>query len=85
MNYILALPRFLYKVYFAIVFFVVMILSYPIFKYWIKRGAQYHKVFLLEKKIALIIQYLGLAPLKIEKKSEFPPPPYIWYPIITPI
>lgn len=77
MNYILALPRFLYKVYFAIVFFVVMILSYPIFKYWIKRGAQYHKVFLLEKKIALIIQYLGLAPLRIEKKSEFPPPPYI--------
>jgi 1-acyl-sn-glycerol-3-phosphate acyltransferase len=77
MKYLLLIPRLLYKVYFALVFFIIMILSYPIFKYWIKRGAQYDKVFQLEKKIALILQYMGLAPLKIESKSTFPPPPYI--------
>jgi 1-acyl-sn-glycerol-3-phosphate acyltransferase len=54
-----------------------MIVSYPIFKYWIKRGAQYDKVFQLEKKIALLLQYIGLAPLKLESSTTFPPPPYI--------
>jgi 1-acyl-sn-glycerol-3-phosphate acyltransferase len=54
-----------------------MILSYPIFKFWLKRGAQYDKVFKLEKKIALLIQYVGLAPVKINYTAAFPPPPYI--------
>jgi 1-acyl-sn-glycerol-3-phosphate acyltransferase len=54
-----------------------MILVYPIFKFWIKRGAQYQKVFLLEKKVAFIIQWLGLAPHYIIEKNDFPPPPYI--------
>ena len=77
MKYILVIPRLLYKIYFALVFFIIMILSYPIFKFWLKRGAQYDKVFKLEKKIALLIQYVGLAPVKINYTAAFPSPPYI--------
>ena len=77
MKYIFLIPRVLYRVYFIIVFFLVMLISYPIFKFWIKRGAQYHKVFLLEKKVALLIQWLGLAPQAIISNNNFPPPPYI--------
>jgi len=77
MKYILALPRFLFKIYFVIIFFMVMIISYPIFKYWIKRGAQYQKVFLLEKKIAFVLQWLGLVPQKVVSNAGFPSPPYI--------
>ena len=77
MKYILAIPRFLFKLYFALVFFVIMILSYPIFKYWLKRGAQYHKVFKLEQKIARLIQYFALVPQKVVSNAGFPPPPYI--------
>ena len=78
MNYLLAIPRFLFKVYFALVFFITMIISYPIFKYWIKKGAQYDKVFRLEKKVAMIIQWIGLVPQKIIQPSvQFPKPPYI--------
>lgn len=54
-----------------------MLIAYPLFKFWIKRGAQYDKVFLLEKKAALIIQWLGLAPQIIISDTKFPPPPYI--------
>ncbi len=77
MKYILALPRFLFKIYFVLIFFMVMIISYPIFKYWIKRGAQYQKVFLLEKKIAFVLQWLGLVPQKVVSNAGFPSPPYI--------
>ncbi len=77
MKYLLLIPRVLYRVYFIFVFFFVMIVAYPIFKFWIKRGAQYHKVFLLEKKVALVIQWLGLAPQIIISDNKFPPPPYI--------
>ena len=77
MKYLLAIPRFLFKIYFALIFFVVMLLSYPIFKFWLKRGAQYQKVFLLEKKIAFLLQWMGLVPQKIVSRSAFPPPPYL--------
>lgn len=77
MKYLLLIPRLLYRIYFVFVFFTVMLISYPLFKFWIKRGAQYNKVFLLEKKVAFVIQWLGLAPQIIISENKFPPPPYI--------
>lgn len=77
MKYILILLGTIYKLYFALVFFVTLTLTYPIFKFFLKRGSQYEKVFGLFKKVATFLQWAGLAPLKKLNNPKFPEPPYI--------
>jgi 1-acyl-sn-glycerol-3-phosphate acyltransferase len=76
-NWINAPLRLAFRLYFAGVFFLVLLLTYPIFKLLIKRGERYTAVFALFKKVSLVIQWLGLVPVKIVKKEHFPDPPFI--------
>jgi 1-acyl-sn-glycerol-3-phosphate acyltransferase len=77
MKFILILLGIIYKLYFALVFFLTLTLTYPYFKFLLKRGSQYEKVFGLFKKVAAFLQWVGLAPLKKLNNPPFPEPPYI--------
>ena len=77
MKYILVLLGTIYKFYFALVFFVTLTLTYPFFKFLLKRGSQYEKVFRLFKIVATFLQWVGLAPLKKLNHPPFPNPPFI--------
>ena len=76
MKYFLVLISAIYKLYFALVFFLTLTITYPFFKFLLKRGSQYDKVFGLFKKVATFLQWVGLAPLKKLNHPSFPDPPY---------
>ncbi|RLD21485.1 MAG: hypothetical protein DRI54_09130 [Bacteroidetes bacterium] len=54
MKYFLVLLGTLYKFHFALVFFVTLTIIYPFFKFLLRRGNQYDKVFGLFKKVCVL-------------------------------
>lgn len=66
-----------FRLYFGLVFFTALLITYPLFKFYIKRGRRYDRVFGLFKVLSIIIQWLGLVPAKVIERQNFPSPPYI--------
>jgi 1-acyl-sn-glycerol-3-phosphate acyltransferase len=75
-KYLFAPFRFLYKVYFGVLFFTSMLLMYPIFKYYLKTK-KYGKVFNLKRKWATFLRLGSFIGLSIDQQHSLPQPPYI--------
>jgi len=66
-----------YKVVFALVFFMVNIITYPFFALFLSRKAWYPMAFKLERFWALLMQLFLLVPNKVERKGDLPEGPFI--------
>ena len=75
--WLLAPFRLLYKLWFLVVFFVSILLLYPLFKFLLAKPSRYPSAFKLMRAWAGFLQWSILAPVKVEKRAPLPPPPYI--------
>jgi len=69
--------RWVYKVYFALVFFGSLVLLYVPFRILLFRPKRYQKAFKLKRAWAFFLQVATGTPLRIERRAVLPPAPYI--------
>jgi len=69
--------RFLFKLYFLVVFLGSILVLYPIFKFHLAKESRYRKAFSLMRAWASFLQWAIFSPVKVEWQGELPPPPYV--------
>ena len=69
--------RWLYKVWFALVFFSSLLVLYIPFRILLKRPQRYVRAFRLKRRWAGFLQWGVGVPLRVERKHDLPPAPYI--------
>jgi 1-acyl-sn-glycerol-3-phosphate acyltransferase len=69
----------IYRIYFALVFFASLFVLYPFFWYLLNDEKRHPRAFKLKRKWAYFLSIASLAPLKVKRPKDFklPPPPYI--------
>jgi 1-acyl-sn-glycerol-3-phosphate acyltransferase len=75
--YIVAPFRFLYKIYFVVVFLLLAIPMYPIFFFLLKSEKNVHKAFKLKKIWAKMILFFTAIKVKKINQELLPKPPYV--------
>ena len=69
--------RWVYKIYFALVFFASMIVLYIPFRVLLHKPKRYEKAFRLKRSWASFLHWASGVPLKVERMAALPPAPYI--------
>ncbi|MCB9182276.1 MAG: 1-acyl-sn-glycerol-3-phosphate acyltransferase [Flavobacteriales bacterium] len=69
--------RWLYKLWFAMVFFSSLVLLYLPFRVLLYTPRRYHKAFRLKRAWAAYLSFASGAPLRIVRRAALPEPPYI--------
>lgn len=69
--------RWLYKIYFAGVFFLSLILLYLPFRFLLHDPQRYRRAFRLKRRWAFFLQWASLVPTRITRKGDLPPSPYV--------
>lgn len=69
--------RMLFKLWFGGVFFLSMCLLYPPFKWLLRKPSRYPSAFRLMRGWARFLNWALLVPLKVERRGQLPPPPYV--------
>lgn len=69
--------RWLYKLYFALVFFLSLVLLYIPFRILLFKPKRYQKAFRLKRAWAYFLQCALGIPLRVVRRAELPDPPYI--------
>ncbi|MCB0765395.1 MAG: 1-acyl-sn-glycerol-3-phosphate acyltransferase, partial [Flavobacteriales bacterium] len=69
--------RWVYKIWFAFVFFFSLVLLYIPFRVLLFRPRRYEKAFRLKRAWAGFLQYACGTPVRIERRGALPPPPYV--------
>ncbi len=69
--------RWLYKLWFAVVFFGSLLFLYIPFRVLLKRPQRYVRAFRLKRRWAGFLQWGVGVPLRVERKHDLPPAPYI--------
>lgn len=69
--------RWVYKIWFAFVFFFSLVLLYIPFRVLLFRPRRYEKAFRLKRAWAGFLQYACGTPVRIERRGALPDPPYV--------
>lgn len=69
--------RWLYKLWFALVFFTSLLVLYVPFRVLLVRPQRYMRAFRLKRRWAGFLQFALGVPLRTEQRAPLPPPPYI--------
>ncbi|MBK8499879.1 MAG: 1-acyl-sn-glycerol-3-phosphate acyltransferase [Flavobacteriales bacterium] len=69
--------RWLYKLWFAFVFFTSLVVLYVPFRILLYRPQRYVRAFRLKRRWAGFLQWAVGVPLRTRRSSALPPPPYI--------
>lgn len=71
------IPRLLYKLWFALVFLVSLLVLYIPFRVLLRRPSGYPAAFRLMRAWGKCMAALTLVPLRVQGEHRLPPPPYI--------
>ncbi len=77
MKYLKAPFWLLYKIYIGVVFYLTLIILFPVFKYYIRNRNTWDKVFIWLRRWGTLIRTLGFFKLRVTGKENFPDPPYV--------
>ena len=69
--------RWLYKIWFGVVFFSSLLVLYIPFRVLLKRPKRYVRAFRLKRRWAGFLQWGVGVPLRVERKHDLPPAPYV--------
>lgn len=69
--------RWVFKIWFALVFFLSLTVLYLPFRLLLRKESRYPKAFKLMRAWAGFLNWALLVPLRIRREGELPPPPYI--------
>ena len=69
--------RWLYKLYFALVFFGSLVVLYIQFRILLFRPRRYQRAFRLKRAWAFFLQYALFIPLRLDRRAALPQAPYI--------
>lgn len=69
----------IYRLYFALLFFGSLLILYPAFYYLLDKEERHPKAFKLKRRWAYFLSIASLAPIKVTRPTNYtlPPPPYI--------
>lgn len=77
LSYILAPFRFLYKMYFALAFFITMLLFYPLLYWLVIREERHGSLFRVKIFWAWLFHIITFNFFQIKGKNNFPEPPFV--------
>jgi 1-acyl-sn-glycerol-3-phosphate acyltransferase len=77
LKWVFCLPRFLYKLYFALVFFATLTVLYVPFRLVLRRERTYPMAFLLMRAAARFMSFAMFVPQRVLRRAPLPKPPYI--------
>ncbi len=69
--------RWLYKIYFALVFFLSLVVLYIPFRILLFRPRRYHRAFRLKRAWAYFLQFASGVPMSVDRRAALPPAPYV--------
>ena len=69
--------RIVFKLWFVLVFFLSMVVLYVPFKLLLRRPSGYPAAFRLMRRWGTFLNIALLVPLKVDRRSQLPPPPYV--------
>lgn len=69
--------RWVYKLYFAGVFFLSLVLLYIPFRVLLYKPRRYRRAFRLKRRWAFFLQWASLVPTRVERRAELPASPYV--------
>lgn len=69
--------RWIYRTYFALVFFGSLILLYIPFRILLHKPGRYKRAFRLKRAWANFLQWASMVPVRVERHAPLPPPPYV--------
>lgn len=76
-RWLFAPPRFAFKLWFGLVFFLTLAILYLPFKLMLKRPGRYRRAFRLKRTVGWILLWFGWMPPRIDRRALLPKPPYI--------
>ncbi|MBL8002953.1 MAG: 1-acyl-sn-glycerol-3-phosphate acyltransferase [Flavobacteriales bacterium] len=76
-RWLFAVPRFLYKLWYGIAFYLVLLVTYPLFRRLLRDPSGYPSAFRWMRRFAKVLQWLTLTPLRARWVGELPRPPYV--------
>lgn len=75
--WLFVLPRLLFKLWFALVFMLSMVLLYAPFRVLLHKRSRYPAAFRLMQAWARFLSWACLVPIRVRRKGPLPPPPYV--------
>lgn len=69
--------RWIYKLYFGLVFFTSLVVLYIPFRVLLHKPARYRRAFRLKRAWANYLQWASLVPLRVKRLAPLPEPPYV--------
>lgn len=69
--------RWVYKIYFVLVFFISLLVLYIPFRVLLFRPKRYERAFRLKRFWAFFLQWASGVPVRVERRAELPKAPYI--------
>ncbi|MFT3884156.1 MAG: lysophospholipid acyltransferase family protein [Flavobacteriales bacterium] len=69
--------RWVYRIWFALVFFLSLIVLYVPFRILLRKESGYPKAFRLMRMWGAFLNWALLVPLRVRREGELPPPPYV--------
>lgn len=76
-KWLFAVPRFLFKLWFGIVFYVTLTLLFPWFKHYLGHPSRYPKAFRLMRSWGKVLQWITFLPQRARWIGALPKPPYV--------
>lgn len=76
-RWLFLLPRWAYKLWFALVFFISLTLLYLPFRFLLRKESSYPQAFRLMRVWGWFLGWVLLVPLRVRREGVLPPPPYV--------
>lgn len=75
--WLFALPRFLFKIWFGLVFVISLVVLYIPFRIMLYKEDRYRRAFRWMRRWAWFLQHMALLPVRVERRASLPEPPYV--------
>ena len=76
-RWLFAVPRFLYKLWYGIAFYLVLLVTYPLFRGLLRTPEGYPAAFRWMRRFAKVLQWITFTPLRTKWVGVLPRPPYV--------